>query len=277
MIQGSVIIYNDTPALVEACLKSLLPICDTIIAIDGAFKEFPHDKPYSTDGSLDVARHYADMTIEALEPWKDQATKRNAYLTLRNPRDYYFILDTDETADGMKPADLSEDVYGVKFNEEQDGRFYPAIFNRLIRHQPGIQYQGKHNVLMAGGKLLSYPSPHIETCLAIIVEHRPSLRGTRRLAEDGEYLRTRAENQIKFDFESHIRSCANDRNGVVLRHTGSGYDGLDPVRNLPITVTRNGLITVSEEKARELLENRSDFVFIERTNGSRKGVLNACS
>jgi glycosyltransferase involved in cell wall biosynthesis len=154
MIQAGIIFYNDTPQMLEKCLKSIQSHVEKIVAIDGAFKEFPHDKPWSTDGCLDIAHKYAHEVVETREAWPDQATKRNAYFTLKREQDWYLILDTDEYLFNSIPDKLFGDCYRVLIERWMDPVWLTGLYCRLIRHREDIHYEGKHNHLIANGKLI---------------------------------------------------------------------------------------------------------------------------
>ena len=206
MIQACVIFYNDTPNLLERCFISLKTKVDKIIAIDGAFKEFSHDLPYSTDGSLEIAKIYAHEVIECNKPWKDQIEKRNAYLTLKDEKDYYFIIDADEWLETQSPkpfANLDKNVYQLPITTLIDGQEQNGDAMRLIRHQKGIRYQQKHSLIWVGKKIINRKEfqPQGRRGFPLLkftkIWHLPEERPIERLRQDGEYLRNRKENNAE--------------------------------------------------------------------------------
>ena len=147
MIQANIIFYNDTPELLERCLKSIKNKVDYILAIDGCYTEFPHDKCYSTDGCLDIAKKYADSIIECKKPWKDQIHKRNAYLT--DIDGYHFILDADEELIGSIPK-LEHETYAIKIHNEKD-----PYHVRFFKSSKELRYSSRHCWLRNNQKILS--------------------------------------------------------------------------------------------------------------------------
>ena len=87
-------IYNEAAVLEEA-LQAVKGKVDKIIVVDGAYEKFPHQIPYSTDGSIEIAVRYADELISPRKAWKSEIEKRNAYL-IGKPGDVYLTLDGHE-------------------------------------------------------------------------------------------------------------------------------------------------------------------------------------
>lgn len=269
MIIGCVIMFDDSVALVEACLKALAKVTDKIVVVDGAFAEFPHKNFNTTDGSLVAANIYADKIISAPgRAWHDQVEKRNAYLKEAAVGNYLVLVDTDEIITGKKPARLTKDVYKIKLTTEHGGMKLPQMACRLIKMTEGLHYEKKHNVLLDGkGKLISHPSEDTPLHEGLSIEHTPESRGAERLAKDGQYLRERAENDVQYDFEGRLTykppikeviSAIKDKSVGVKRlkalHKYSGYDTDET--STSIEVNDGDFLTVSAAKAEQLL---SDF------------------
>ena len=96
-LTAGIIFYNDPPEVFEMTLKALKKFKIPIVAIDGVYKEFPHEKPYSNNGCIDLAKQYADFYIPA-NPWgwQNQAVKRSVYLKVLDVGSYVFHVDADE-------------------------------------------------------------------------------------------------------------------------------------------------------------------------------------
>jgi hypothetical protein len=111
-VWAGVIYYNDGPEMLEICLKAVLACNIKIVAVDGAFKEFPHENHRSTDGCREIAKSLSTVHIEALpdRPWNDQAEKRNQYFQAIPINDYCFVLDADEV---LRPFDATK----IHFNK----------------------------------------------------------------------------------------------------------------------------------------------------------------
>jgi hypothetical protein len=187
-IRANVIFFQDGPELLKRCLTSIRPHVDSILAIDGAFANFEHEKPFSTDGCLEVAKELADEVIEVTEPWCNEIAKRNAYLTLTDPKDYYFLIDADEYVTEPLPK-LTEDFYGCHILNPSDPTLNSfTYYCRLFRHQEGLRYKRKHSWLYLKGRLMSIESHNSQLIkLDYTIWHTPELRGQTRLDEDWNY------------------------------------------------------------------------------------------
>lgn len=158
---GCVNAYHDA-ALLARSLPALRRIVDLLVVADGVYAGFPvyDPRPYSTDGSLDVAGEYADVVVlppfgdaGLRRPWATEVEKRNAYLVGR-PGDYYLVVDADEVVeviDGViARAKISErDDWLVMLKRIGESMVeYPI--HRLFRHRDGIRYHGTHHAVHVG-------------------------------------------------------------------------------------------------------------------------------
>lgn len=229
LIQACMIFYNDTPQLMERALQAIRPAVDKIICIDGAFAEFPHVKPWSTDGCLDIAKAYADEVVECKEPWKDQMTKRSRYFTLTDPNDYYLLYDTDELFRGTIPRNLGEDCYSVAMEDfMEDGTKSVVDRFRLIRHQPGIAHKFCHAEIWVDDRPLvvrrrKRPFAEIK---GFTIEHHPYLRPTIRQELDAKYMAIRAENK-RLDSPFNNLGYIPEETCVRMMFKGTHYAGDD--------------------------------------------------
>lgn len=156
MIIAVINTYNDKDHI-EKTLQSVKGKVDKIVVVDGAYADFPHDVPYSTDGTLDIAKKYADVLIECpnQKAWHDEMVKRSAYL-IGNEGDWYLMIDADELFEGdLEPLRTSkESDYFLPFTYEEDygreGKQY-----RLFKHRAGLIYARNHYTLWIGTLNLS--------------------------------------------------------------------------------------------------------------------------
>lgn len=150
--------FNEAQHLEES-LKSIRDQVDFIVIVDGAYQKFPHEFPYSTDGTLKIARKYADKIIETTKPWKSEIFKKNHYL-IGELGDFYFHIGGHEIWFGeLKPPFGN---YRVKVRMK--GQLHE--FFRMFEHQPGIRYERRHYELWVGDKCLGqeylvYPHGHL--------------------------------------------------------------------------------------------------------------------
>lgn len=156
-------VYNDATIL-ERCIKSVRRGCSDskVIVVDGAYADFPHENPSSTDGTVQLALALADQVIETTVAWPDEVTKRNAYLKGDNA-DTYFVIDADEELLGLLPH-LNDDDGDILIKRDDDlSTPYPLY--RYHRHRPGIRYYGTHHAMVVGNKLLNHwPHELMEGC-----------------------------------------------------------------------------------------------------------------
>jgi hypothetical protein len=148
---------------IERCLKSLKPVVDTLVYIDGAFKNFKHDKPYSTDNTIEIARQYADIVVTTNKAWETEIQKRNAYL-IAEPDDFYINIDADEEFIGTLPT-LTENAYLIDLYDDKP--YYNTLVARVFKHQRGINYFRVHNWLWINGELVfdnKKEFPTLTTC-----------------------------------------------------------------------------------------------------------------
>jgi hypothetical protein len=225
MNYAGVIFYNDGPELLELSLLALKRNGFFIIAIDGAFTEFPlakDEKVYSTDGCLDVARKYANQVIEVpAQGWYDQATKRTRYIRETPTGSYIWAIDSDEP---MRPFDsiipMTQDVYRImenRFYEDGHIEFFSTV--RVYKVYEDLAYKYRHcNIyrmkghvegqiftgLVTQAKSDVNATRPILTDLAgqqIIIDHYRNRRSKGRQEQKELFRKIRKENEYKARME----------------------------------------------------------------------------
>lgn len=248
MIQGCIIFYNDSPALLERCLKSVRGVCDKLLGIDGAFAGFPMFKPWSTDGCLDIAKKYCDTVIETKDPWKSQIDKRNACLTLKNESDYYLIIDSDEYFNGKMPI-LKSSAYGINIDNPENNTKNEQI--RIFRHRHGLKYEERHNWIWHKRTIINQPefgSKFKKITTASII-HTPGQRPYERRLDDVTYLQKRKE------FEGdvmNIMPLIEKKETVTLKFKGVWFSGFQSDSS-SLIVKAGDVVSVDPECAKGLL------------------------
>lgn len=81
---GGYVIHGNNRDTLGACLKSLLAVCDEVVALDSQ----------STDGSVDLARDAGVRSVS--RPWRGYGAARAAAMETLGACDYVFYLDSDE-------------------------------------------------------------------------------------------------------------------------------------------------------------------------------------
>lgn len=131
-LSGFVISYNRAP-IIETCLRSLRFV-DELIVVDKS----------STDGTLDIARRYADKVV--VVPWTPTANATRSYAVDLCSHDMIVYLDDDECLSPAairfileESANPSAEVYRLPFRSYYLGRFdkrrrdWPEYHDRFFR------------------------------------------------------------------------------------------------------------------------------------------------
>ena len=104
------------------CLPKVIPAIRRhiprakIIAVDGAFKDFPYEKPYSTDGSVEYLMHKKVKVIRG-GAWATEAEKRNKFFEFLRQDDLWIYLDADEVITAYK-----KDLFDSHFSRYKCGK-----------------------------------------------------------------------------------------------------------------------------------------------------------
>jgi glycosyltransferase involved in cell wall biosynthesis len=157
-ISGFVIAYNRA-AIVETCLRSLRFV-DELVVVDKS----------STDGTLEIARRYADKVV--VVPWTPTADDTRSYAVELCSHDMIVYLDDDECLSPAaikfildESANPSAEVYRLPFRSYFLGRFdkrrrdWPEYHERLFRRgalefSPTIH----SNTMVKSSKVLTIPA-----------------------------------------------------------------------------------------------------------------------
>lgn len=145
MLIGTIITYNDWP-LIKDCVESIIAKVDKIIAVDGAYDDFPCDINYSTDGTLEYLDKLSDKVELIIAPGLAEVAKRNKYLEPLADGDTVLNIDADEVLIGEIP-ELTADIGIIQIGEEGDRRRHRRT-NRYFRYCTGLHYWGKHTLLL---------------------------------------------------------------------------------------------------------------------------------
>jgi len=166
-------IFNEADHL-EGVLKALNGKVDRIILIDGAYGYYPYrhteqyDKPYSTDGSIDIAgnlmmdfEHTELEIISTKSPWESETAKKNSAMKSypMEEGDYYLFVDGHEILEGdiEKDKKIAEEeeweigkilVYSVELYKKAalipDHSYGPISQFRILRWHEDLHLKKKH-------------------------------------------------------------------------------------------------------------------------------------
>jgi len=194
----------------------MLPMClghlprdARVWLFDGAYEDFPHDKPYSTDGTLDVARRWGAKVIAAKRPWRDQMEKRTKTLV---PGEVIFILDADELLHTEMPV-LPDDADVGWITISSPVYSEPCLEPRVFRVGKGWHYAGRHHWIYDGANRLvashHYPavaksSSYRHAILPVLIENARNMRGPVRYGDKQRYSNSQYQRESAFVDESSV-------------------------------------------------------------------------
>jgi len=203
------IIYYNEIQNIERCLKSINNKFDYIIAIDGAYKEFPHDNFLSTDGSTEMAKRYCSRVIIPEREWKDEIEKRNEYMKQLCYGDFVVIIDADEeminNIDLNEIRDLGDELnndyfYDIKL--VRNDNVPPYHIYRAFKYLNGMNYFGTHHALFLnreyeGDFYLTNKFKH-KRIESFYFKHYQDQRDIKRVQDKGTYYRKLWEQEKDF-------------------------------------------------------------------------------
>lgn len=170
-------------AFLEGCLRALKEQVDKIVVVDGAYRDYPHGKPYSTDGTVEIARQYADVVIETKRAWYSEIVKRNRYIKELEIGDYAIVIDGDEILEGDVKPQLIEPDYQISLARIDCVPSYPIY--RIFKMREGLRYWKSHATLFIKGRMLNRKSlPVLKDCR---LKHLTSGRNKQRQLQKQEY------------------------------------------------------------------------------------------
>ncbi len=218
--------YDETPEMLAAHVAGLsqTPV-DVLVALDGAYSDYPGGMPWSTLESHESLRNAcaaAGLTLVSERPnrlWKHEMEKRSHLFALADTTgaDWHLVLDADEVILNV-PGDLRDrladsdvDVFELPFlddphptllhAEDADGEPYVARARHLkyrrsvFRGSIGTRVAGRHSRYIAGdGRVLwgdplwgDEPVP-AERMRDFVFDHRSAQRpADRNLCRKGYY------------------------------------------------------------------------------------------
>jgi hypothetical protein len=171
-----VIAFNEEEML-PGCLESLQGQVSRIVVVDGAYAQFPHIEPVSTDATRAIALAYGAQWVDPPEDgegypmaWPDQVVKRSAYF-VGSEGDWYLWIDADERLVGCLPVPEDGQHYALQINT-RDGRV--SWVPRLFQHRGRMRYEGSHNAVWSDDRLVhlagaTYVEP--EQCRFVHLSH----------------------------------------------------------------------------------------------------------
>lgn len=146
-------VFNEADHIAKA-IESVHEVADEIWVFDGAYKNYPHKKPYSTDGTLEIAKKYPKVKIyKCKKAWDSQIVKRSAMFKDGKEGDYFLKLDGDEYI--ANPEVIRDNLdYDVGWCWTLSN-IYPRPYKtaRIFKYQEGLHYAGRHHWLYNGNNV----------------------------------------------------------------------------------------------------------------------------
>lgn len=229
MIVGLLSFYNESPAMLAACSRSLAPMIDHLIAVDGPYALYPDSSPTSPADQASTIRdvcqaHGIGVTIhQPPHPWAGNEIEKRTFMfrlaeTITSEDDWYYIADADEQVTHLhadprtelasthldaaevtywwhRPQRPPSDLPFATPLREQQGI---TKFFRAIR---GLRCDGTHyRYVTPDGRILwngSSPCEPTHDLRAIRVQHRNQERDLWRQQEAADYYKRRDLNRIE--------------------------------------------------------------------------------
>jgi len=144
MLVATIICFDDMP-LIKECVESIIDKVDKIIAVDGAYDDFPCDINYSTDGTLDYLDKLSDKVELILAPGLAEVAKRNLYLEPLADGDTVLNIDADEVLIGDIP-ELKTD-FGIVDWHDGHSKHVQRRVTKIFKYRTGLRYLHCHYTL----------------------------------------------------------------------------------------------------------------------------------
>lgn len=199
--------FDEDPVWLRQAVTSALRVCDTVVALDGAYEGFPGAKTFSG-----VEQHAAISEVgvtpsvsDAL--WTTQMEKRSALFELGREAggDWFFVFDADDLVVQV-PGDLRarlararEDVAVYTYGGD---RYHRGLFRSL----PNLRVEDAHyhylaekngrTVHLRGNNAIHDLEPFLNLT-DLKVAHRKGDRAPEREAASAEYRRMVSENSTE--------------------------------------------------------------------------------
>lgn len=184
--------YDEPVDWLRECVASAR-FCDHLIAVDGPYRDFPHEAPTSPLDQIEAIRGaWPGCTVHTQpEPWEGEVAKRDYMFRLAEGADWIFVIDADEVVTDI-PVDLRDRLAATPRHVAEATLMYqatpgwplaPSQVRRLFRTLPGIGYRGAHSRVVAtvDGREVTLTDPDLGAC-----EPAQRIQGLRMLHRDHE-------------------------------------------------------------------------------------------
>lgn len=233
-------VFNEANYIQKA-IQSVHDVADEIWVYDGAYKQYPHEKPYSTDGTINICKKFQKVKVfETDVEYEDQITKRSKMFENARDGDYIFKLDGDEyVTNPERIREFLDKGYDVIWGWTLSNLYsQPTMITRIFKYQQGMHYAGRHHWLFNGKKEFitsdQYRNPkfkHFQSPIRIF-NFRDSSNVVRK-HDKVNFLANRNPEEYKFIKENKVYNRYVDLLSVLNR-AGS--------TRKPITIYRDNIL-----------------------------------
>lgn len=143
-------VFNEAQHI-KKCIESIHEVADEVWVFDGAYKNYPHEAPISTDGTLNIVKKFSKVKLYVRgAAWNSQIQKRTAMFKDGKEGDYFFKLDGDEYV--TNPEIIRDYLDGDVGWAWTISNLYaePTMITRIFKWQEGLHYAGRHHWLYNG-------------------------------------------------------------------------------------------------------------------------------
>ena len=210
-------VFNEADHIAKA-IESVYDVADEIWVFDGAYKNYPHTKPYSTDGTLDIVKKYPKVKLYTNnnKAWESQIEKRSAMFKDGKPGDYFFKLDGDEyiTNPEVIRENLDCDVGWVWTLSN----LYPKPIKtaRIFKYQEGLHYAGRHhwlyngkNIFVTSDQRMNFRFKHRDTPIRLFNFRDSST--VKRITDKKMFLINRTPAEYSYEREDKVYDTPCER------------------------------------------------------------------
>jgi hypothetical protein len=196
-------LYNEIE-FIEASLRSVLNLVDYVVAVDGAYSDWPDKHDHSYDGTTELVKQLVGCNGIVISPLHrtTQDGKRNVYVKYVEQKfgdAWLFVVDGDEILRDaendfrwLRSRDAEKyNVAQLPVRNEYEPEEQSRLLTRLYRMVPGLHYRGDHlNVRDANDNVVeeNYPTA---TLTEAWIDHRRFLRNSDRKALRDKYYNRR--------------------------------------------------------------------------------------
>lgn len=174
------VFYDEPPDRLYACVTSALRLADFVVAADGPFADFPHERARTQPAAIDALRAAGGDALSLIEgselasglieprPWAGQVAKRQAVMTAAEFQraEWVFPIDSDELLMEVDRVAVNDELAITKADtllvprytpENDDARWEPRstswerpgeveTYPRLFRVYPEMKVGPSHAV-----------------------------------------------------------------------------------------------------------------------------------